>query len=126
MHELAICQALMSQVETLARDNQATRVASITLGVGPLSGVEERLLKHAYPVASAGTVAEVAELIIRSTPIRVRCTICDKESTAKPNQLVCGHCNDWRTELLSGDELLLFQVEMDKAHESASTADALH
>ena len=116
----------MSQVETLVRDNQATRVASITLGLGPLSGVDERLLKHAYPVASAGTVAEVAELIIRSTPIRVRCTVCDKESAAKPNQLVCGHCNDWRTELLSGDELLLIQVEMDKAHEPASTVDALH
>ena len=116
----------MSQIETLARDNQATRVASITLGVGPLAGVEEQLLKHAYPVASAGSVAEGAELIIRSTPIRVRCTTCDRESTAKPNRLVCGHCNDWRTELVSGDELLLIRVELDKADESESLADALH
>lgn len=126
MHELAICQALMTQIETIARDNLATKVASITLGVGPLSGVEEVLLKHAYPVASAGTVAEGAELIIRPTPIRVKCTSCDKESSAEPNRLVCGHCNDWRTELISGDELLLIQLELDKADETASLAGALN
>jgi hydrogenase nickel incorporation protein HypA/HybF len=124
MHELAICQALMTQIEIIARDNLATEVSSITLGVGPLSGVEERLLEHAYPVASAGSIAEGAELIIRSTPIRVKCTSCNRESTAEPNRLVCGHCNDWRTELISGDELLLIRLELDKANETASPAGA--
>lgn len=126
MHELAICQALMTQIETIALENKANRVASITLGIGPLSGVEKRLLKHAYPVASAGTVAEEAELFIRSIPIRVKCVSCGKESIAKPNRLVCGHCNDWQTELISGDELLLIQLEMDKTGESASPDGALH
>ncbi|MGB3648780.1 MAG: hydrogenase maturation nickel metallochaperone HypA [Desulfobulbales bacterium] len=125
MHELSVCQALMTQIETIASDNQATRVASITLGIGPLSGIEERLLKHAFPVASAGSVAEGAELFIRTTPVRVKCSNCGQESAAKPNRLVCGHCNDWRTDLVSGDELLLIQVELDKADESASHSDAL-
>jgi len=115
----------MTQIETIASDNQATRVASITLGIGPLSGIEERLLKHAFPVASAGSVAEGAELFIRTTPVRVKCSNCGQESAAKPNRLVCGHCNDWRTDLVSGDELLLIQVELDKADESASHSDAL-
>ncbi|MFC1702324.1 hydrogenase maturation nickel metallochaperone HypA [Pseudomonadota bacterium] len=125
MHELSVCHALMTQIETIASDNQATRVASITLGIGPLSGIEERLLKHAFPVASAGSVAEGAELFIRTTPVRVKCSNCGQESAAKPNRLVCGHCNDWRTDLVSGDELLLIQVELDKADESASHSDAL-
>ena len=125
MHELAICQALISQVETIARDNHAVRVVSITLGIGQLSGVEERLLKHAYPVASAGTVAEGAELIIRSTPVRVHCSSCGKESDVKPNRLVCGHCKNWRTRLISGDELLLMQVEMDKQETPGVLAGAL-
>ena len=115
----------MTQIETIASDNQATRVASITLGIGPLSGIEERLLKHAFPVASAGSVAEGAELLVRTTPVRVKCSSCDKESTVKPNRLVCGYCNDWRTDLVSGDELLLIQVELDKPDGSASPSDAL-
>lgn len=124
MHELALCQALMSQVETLARDNQATKVISITLGMGPLAGVEEQLLKNAYPVASAGTVADGAELLVESTPVRVRCKTCGKESDAKPNRLVCGYCEDWHTELISGDELLLIRLEMEKSKQA--TTDALH
>jgi hydrogenase nickel incorporation protein HypA/HybF len=124
MHELALCQALISQVETIARDNQATRVISITLGIGPLAGVEEQLLKNAYPVASAGTVADGAELMVESTPVRVRCTACGEESEAKPNRLVCGHCDDWHTELISGDELLLIRLEMEKSKQA--TKDALY
>src|SRR5210317_1582386 len=105
MHELAVCQALISQIEVIARDNAASNVASITLGLGPLSGVEERLLRHAYPVASAGTIADGAELVVQSVPLLVRCSQCGKESTAKPNRLLCGFCEDWRTDLVSGDEL---------------------
>ena len=124
MHELALCQALMSQVEVIARDNHATRVIAITLGMGPLSGVEEQLLKNAYPVASAGTVADGAELLVESTPVRVRCISCGEESEAEPNRLVCGHCDDWHTELVSGDELLLIRLEMEKSKQAA--AQALH
>lgn len=120
MHELALCQALMSQVEAIARDNQATRVIVITLGIGPLAGVEEQLLKNAYPVASAGTVADGAELCVQTTPIRVSCSACGQESEAKPNHLVCGHCNDWHTELISGGELLLIRVEMEKSKQAAT------
>ena len=124
MHELAICQALISQLETIAHDNNAERITSITVGMGPLSGVEEQLLKNAYPLASAGSIADGADLQIRLTPLRVRCTKCTQESEVKPNHLVCSHCGDWRTEVLSGDELLLLRVEMDKRKQAA--ANALH
>jgi hydrogenase nickel incorporation protein HypA/HybF len=124
MHELALCQALMSQVETIAREHRAERVTAITLGMGPLSGVEAQLLQHAYPIASVGTVAEGAELSIQTTPVRVRCNSCGKDSEALVNRLVCGHCGDWRTELVSGDELLLISIELDKSPEPAP--DVLH
>ena len=115
MHELSICQALLTQVETIASENHATRVTTIHLGVGPLSGVEGELLKNAYPLASANTLAEGAELLIQSMPVCVLCTKCEKESEVKPNRLVCGHCGDWHTKLISGDELLLVRVEMEKS-----------
>jgi len=124
MHELAICQAMLAQVEAIAQEHRAQRVISITLGMGPLSGVEESLLQHAYPVAIAGSVAEGAELFIQPTPIKVRCTSCGEESTTTANHLVCTHCGDWRTELISGDELLLVSVELDK--EKTRPDNALH
>ena len=55
--------------------------------------------------------AEDAELIIEDRPVRVRCRQCGRDSDASANRLLCDHCGDWRTELLSGDELMLIQVE---------------
>ena len=114
MHELSICQSLMKQVENIALERNAQCVTSIALAIGPLSGVEAQLLKNAYPVASAGTVAEHAELIIEHLPIRVKCSQCGSESDALPNKLICKECGDWRTTLVSGDELLLMSVELEK------------
>lgn len=114
MHELSICQSLMNQIESIALEKKAQSVTSIVIAMGPLSGVEAQLLKNAYPIASAGTVAEDAELIIETLPIRVKCSQCGSESDATPNKLVCKECGDWRTTLLSGDELILMSVELEK------------
>jgi hydrogenase nickel incorporation protein HypA/HybF len=120
MHELAICQALMNQVESIAMERNAVNVVTIVVGMGPLSGVEEQLLKHAYPVASAGTIAEGAELIIENLPVRVKCSQCGCESDAVPNKLVCQHCGDWRTTLVSGDEMMLMRVELETGSEQTN------
>ena len=122
MHELAICQSLMDQVETIAVERNAISVTSIVIGMGPLSGVEAQLLKNAYPVASAGTVAEHAELVIEYLPVRVKCSQCGSESDALPNKLICKQCGDWRTTLLSGDEMMLMSVELERQKDAASAA----
>ena len=118
MHELSICQSLMTQIENIALENNAQSVTSVVIAMGPLSGVEAQLLKNAYPIASAGTIAENAELIINELPIRVKCNQCGSETDALPNKLVCKECGDWRTTLLSGDELILMSVELEKSKES--------
>lgn len=119
MHELAICQSLMDQVENIALERNANTVVTIIVGMGPLSGVEAQLLKNAYPVVSAGTIAEHAELIIEDLPIRVSCSKCGSESDALPNKLICKQCGDWQTTLVSGDELLLMSVELEKRADTA-------
>ncbi len=122
MHELAICQSLMDQVESIAAERKAQSVTSIVVAMGPLSGVEAQLLKNAYPIASAGTVAENAELVIEYLPVRVQCTQCGSESEASPNKLICKQCGDWRTTLVSGDEMMLMSVELEKMKESSTEA----
>lgn len=113
MHELAICQALIGQVREVARSQQAARVSDIYVSVGPLSGVERPLLQHAFPLAAAGTVARGARLHVEAKPVRVRCDRCDEESAAEANRLVCPHCGNWQTRLVSGDELILERVVME-------------
>jgi hydrogenase nickel incorporation protein HypA/HybF len=115
MHELAVCQALIEQVERIARDNAAQRVVAVVVAIGPLAGVEPRLLEHAYPLAAAGTMAEQAILKFETVPLRVRCRTCGVESEAAPNRLLCGACQDWKVTVISGEEMLLQRVEIETA-----------
>jgi hydrogenase nickel incorporation protein HypA/HybF len=112
MHELAICQALVDQVSGIVQRRGAQSVTSIRIRVGPLSGVVPGLLMSAFPLASAGSAAEGAELDIHEAPVRVHCQTCGAQTDATPNRLLCGACGDWHTQLVAGDELTLESVEL--------------
>lgn len=115
MHELAICQSMIAQVEEIADRHGAGRVVRVEVQVGPLSGVEPDLLTNAFPFASARTVAEGAALSIETLPVRVACGHCGAETAASVNRLACGACGDPRTRVVGGDELLLARVELETA-----------
>jgi hydrogenase nickel incorporation protein HypA/HybF len=81
MHELAICQALLDEVERVARAQHAERIAAVHVRCGVLAGVEPELLHRAYEVARAGTLADDAALTIEDSPVRVYCPRCRSESS---------------------------------------------
>lgn len=114
MHELAVCQSMLRQVEEIASREEAVSVERIIIQIGPLSGVVPDLLKQAFTIARAGTKAANAELVTETQKIRVHCLQCGYESDAQPNRLICSQCGDFRTQLISGDELLLSSVELIK------------
>ena len=113
MHELAVCQDIIAQVENIAREHKAQSVYQVIVEIGPLSGVEAALLKAAFPIASAGTLAENAKLEINDIPVKVKCRGCGKTSEATTNNLTCRHCGNWQTDVISGDEMLLKRIELD-------------
>ena len=115
MHELSVCLSLLRQLQGIASEQRAKRITRIELGIGPLSGVEADLLRNAWPIASAGTLAVDADLVIEQTGIVVRCRSCEAETNASANRLVCGQCGDFQTVLVSGDEMILQRVEFEPA-----------
>ncbi len=120
MHELAICQSLLREVERTATANGATQVSAITVAIGALSGVEALLLARAFTVARSGTLAAHAELEIQAVPIQVWCRSCAAQTPATVNALLCGRCGTWQVELRSGDELLLMRVTLTTDAEPAA------
>ena len=121
MHELSVCLSLLQQMETIAKEHNAARIEKVFLRVGPLSGVEPALLRNAYPLAVAGTLAADAELLIDTADVVVSCTQCGAETTVRPNRLICSKCGDFRTRVISGDEMILQRLEM--SFESEALAD---
>jgi len=126
VHELSICQALIEQVEAVAREASAIRVVQVQIGIGPLSGVEPQLLEQAFQLARAGSIAATASLLIDYLPIRVSCRECGQETAAEVTNLACGNCGNWHTTLVSGDEMLLLQVELDREAHTESAAGSLN
>lgn len=124
MHELSVCNALIRQVERISHDHGASGVHRIFVVIGPLSGIEPELLRRALPLAAAHTVAHAAELVIRAADVVVRCNECAAESVVSANRLLCGVCGDFRTRLVSGDEMILERVELNRAPHSCSGAEA--
>ena len=114
MHELSICQALLTQVDQIARENGAAAVTEINVDVGPLSGVVPQLLSQAFTFAKTNSKAACAELVINESVILLRCQICHHESQAETNALICGQCGDWRTTLIRGDELMLRDIVFER------------
>ena len=101
MHELTICQSLLSKIAHIATPYTGCEVTEIVVAVGPLSGVEPQLLERAF---------SVAELDL------------DRASSIfAANALLCGTCGTWQVELRSGDEMLLKRVKLADVEESSAT-----
>lgn len=120
MHELSLCYSLLQQVDTVRREQRATRVTTIRVSLGPLSGVVPDLLSAAFEIAVSDTAIDGAALVITSRPVRVHCRSCDHEAEVPPQRLLCPRCGEWRTRVISGEEMLLERVELEIEDEEES------
>lgn len=113
MHELSIGRAMLEQATSIMLQQRATAVTTITLQIGPLSGVEPALLVTAYEQLRIDTVAENANLIIHAMPVRIWCEFCQSSPDVVPaGRLACPRCGNMRTMLIGGDEMLLEAVDL--------------
>jgi hydrogenase nickel incorporation protein HypA/HybF len=124
MHELSVCQALLAQVDDIARTRGADSIERIEIELGPLCGVEPVLLEQAFVVARQGRASN-AVLGVTATEVIVACEGCGARTQASPNRLLCGVCGSYRTRLVSGDELHLRRVVLHVPARPSSAASAV-
>ena len=120
MHELSVCQALLTQVAEVAANRGADRIVRITIEVGPLSGVEPALLVHAFEIMRIGSCASEATLSIEATAVEIACLSCGAHSQTAPNRLVCSVCGGYRARVIAGEELRLRRVELHVAPQASA------
>lgn len=113
MHELSIAMSLVEQVDEAARREGASRVVSIIMSLGKLSGVEREQLEFCFPLASEGSLLDGAQLIIEEEPARIRCLCCAVESVPEPPFLLCEKCSSSQVEVISGRDLAIRSMEIE-------------
>ena len=111
MHEYAIVQALLAQVEQEARARNALAVRRLAVRIGELSGVEPELFASAWEVCRDRSVCDGAELVVERVPAQWVCPVC-ATSIARGAVLSCPACGA-SARLAHGDELVLERIELE-------------
>ena len=114
MHELSIAQALLDQLQSIAKREKSS-ITGITISIGTLSGVDAEALEQAFRIASEGTPFENSRLDINTVAARVVCHSCKKESSPDFPFLVCEHCGSFDLEITAGRDMLLQSVELESS-----------
>ncbi|WP_305043850.1 hydrogenase maturation nickel metallochaperone HypA [Geoalkalibacter sp.] len=113
MHELGITRSIVEIAEGHAREQGATRVLSLTVRIGALSGVIPDAVEFAFEVCAAGTLLEGARLIIDAVPGRGRCRACGAESAIDRFTYACPTCDALALDITQGEELSILELEVD-------------
>lgn len=111
MHEYAIVQALLQQVERAVAAHPAGRVERLWVRVGEQSGVDRDLFANAYATFRQRSVCAEAEMHITAVPARWSCPACGIAITPG-HVLRCPRCAI-PAQLVAGDEIILDRIEME-------------
>lgn len=115
MHEISLVQGLFQQLADLAEQNKMKKVLTVTMQIGPLSGVVAESFRFGFDILSKeNDLIRGANLILNTTPVTYRCTKCNfiiETDGEKPDE--CSQCGEIFLLAEGGDELILAQVEME-------------
>jgi len=76
VHELGLLTGVVAAVTDAAGRAGARRVEAVGLRVGTMSGADPEALAGAWPMATAGTVAEGAQLVLDVVEATAWCPAC--------------------------------------------------
>jgi len=113
MHEVGITQSILEIALDNAHKAQATRITSMTVEIGGLSGVIPDAVEFCFEAVTKGTIAEGATLNIIRIPGRGRCLDCNGETELDTYTFSCTHCESYNLERTQGEELRLTELEID-------------
>jgi hydrogenase nickel incorporation protein HypA/HybF len=113
MHETSLVQSLLTQVITILHGHPGSRVESIRVEIGPLSGVEPLLISSAFDRLVEATPCRGAALRIEQIDLTARCRDCGSEFVVPQFHFVCTSCASNRVTILRGDEFRLLDVTID-------------
>ena len=113
MHELSIAENILSIVEDYARRNDISKVLTVKLRIGEMSGVVPDALTFCFEICAKGTIAEGASLEIEKVPLSARCRACNATFNVEGYCFLCPDCGSTEVEIISGRELQVTEMEVE-------------
>lgn len=112
MHELGTIYYVIDTVEKLMVENDLTKVASITLEVGEVSGIIPSYLLDFWMYARAKTEHfKDTKLLIEELKAVTYCQDCKQTYPTMQYGKECPHCHSPNTFLVTGNEYNIKEIE---------------
>ena len=112
MHELGTIYYVIDAVEKLMVENNLTKVASITLEVGEVSGIIPEYLQDFWVWARAKTeFFKETELKLEKLDAVTYCQDCAKTYPTMQYGKTCPYCQSGNTFLVTGNEYNIKEIE---------------
>ncbi len=114
MHEMSLVQGLLTQLHQLAREHKKSRVITVRMAIGPLSGVVIDSFQFGFDILSQeDELTKGSILVIESPPATYRCCGCGTEIITDMRPEQCTSCAETLLVPQGGDDIILRQVEME-------------
>jgi len=114
MHEMSLVQGLIDQLVSLAAEHDKNKILTVTVDIGPLSGVAIDSFQFAFDILSKeNSLTNGASLTIINSPATFRCVQCGYEESASVRPDQCLKCKESLLIPEGGDAITLNQVELE-------------
>ena len=114
MHELSIISNVVDTLKEFFKDNPVTKVYSVTLSVGTVSGIVPHYLTDAWRWFTKNEeLFKESKLKIEPILAVTTCLDCGEEYDTIKYAKICPHCHSEHTVLKQGNELLIKEIEAE-------------
>ena len=123
MHEFSVSNEIVKNVLNATQKNKGEKVLSIQLEIGELTFLNETQVTFWIRELFKGSVAEGAEVKIKTVNARIHCKACgykggirpDQENPFRPLALHgCPKCNSFKYRIKKGQECVLRRIQAAK------------
>ncbi|MES9963433.1 MAG: hydrogenase maturation nickel metallochaperone HypA [Candidatus Sedimenticola sp. 20ELBAFRAG] len=112
MHEMSLCEGILQVLEDNAKEQGYSRVKTVWLEIGELSGVEIEAMRFGFDAVMRNSLADGAKLEIIRLPGQAWCMQCAKNVVVKQRFDECPDCGSYQLQVTGGDEMRIKELEV--------------
>lgn len=113
MHEMSLCESMLTILEDKARSEGFQKVKSVWVEIGKLSCVEVEALRFCFEVVTRDSLAHDAKLEIIDIPGEAWCMQCAKPVPVNQRYAECPDCGSYQLQVTGGTEMRIKELEVE-------------
>ncbi|MEW7976667.1 MAG: hydrogenase maturation nickel metallochaperone HypA [Candidatus Sedimenticola endophacoides] len=113
MHEMSLCEGVLQVIQDHAERQGFSRVETVWLEIGALSGVEVEAMRFCFDAVVRGSLADGARLEIVEVPGEAWCMKCVRGVRVAQRFDACPDCGSYQLQVTGGTEMKIKELEVE-------------